>query len=93
MAARTIRLIGRRRPGDGLCVTFVASGTSQITAVVAWIGPRVVAETGWGPANSVMAAVTLQVGDKMIAGLACGLAAIVAIRTGAGYIDMIKACR
>lgn len=71
----------------------MAGCTFQAATVVTWIACRIMAEAGGDPPVSVMAAITLQAGDKMIALLAGGLGTVVAARTGARHTVMVKARR
>jgi hypothetical protein len=71
----------------------MAGCTDQVATVVTRISCRVVAEVNRDPSVSVMTAVTLQSGDKVVAGLASGGRAVVAARTGAGDAVMVKAGR
>lgn len=77
MTTGTVRLVGGRSPGHCLRVRFMASPAVEISAVVARIAPGTMAKDNWRPAGIVMAAVTLQIRDEMIARLALGYAAVV----------------
>jgi len=72
----------------------MAGGTGQVAAVVTRISRRVVTETDRDPSGSVMTAVALQAGDKMISGFTGGSRTIVALRaTARCYAVMVKAGR
>ena len=93
MASRTIRLVLRCPPGYGLGIALVARRADEVTAMVAWVGAGCMPEGIRCPTSGVMAGITLQAGDEVIARLSGCLGTIVAARTGTGNAVVVEAGR
>ena len=65
MAAGTVRLVSRKRPGNNLVIAGVALITGWGIAMVTWIIATAMGKAGTQPAGAVMTRVTLQCGNEM----------------------------
>ena len=78
MTTGTVRLIGRRTPGNSLTVGPMAFSTGQISPVITRIASATVTEIRWRPTVRGVALIALQTGHKMVRRLACGGGSIMA---------------
>jgi len=91
MAAGTIRLIRRERPGDDLIVGSVTVNTKHRRPMVTRVVGRVMSEPyQWYPLCRGVTAFTVQCGDKMCCAFTGCCRAIVTTQAQAGNIGMVK---
>jgi len=93
MATCTIRLVGRRWPGNDLIIAGMAGGTGRVATVISGIGSRAVREDQRRPVADAMAVIALQAGDEMAGGLACSRAAVMAAGAGPCHQTVIETGR